>query len=64
MPKTFFAIKHEPTSVTGLRHVDGTLSMARNDPGTAMGDFFITIGPATGSMPRRAIPVMPPSAMS
>ncbi|WP_404713301.1 peptidylprolyl isomerase [Sphingomonas sp. MMS24-J13] len=48
MPKTFFPIKHEPTSVTGLKHVDGTLSMARNDPGTAMGDFFITIGPAAG----------------
>ena len=48
MPKTFFAIKHEPTTLTGLRHVDGTLSMARNDPGTAMGDFFITIGPAQG----------------
>ena len=48
MPKTFFAIKHEPTSLTGIKHVDGTLSMARNDPGTAMGDFFITIGPAAG----------------
>jgi peptidyl-prolyl cis-trans isomerase A (cyclophilin A) len=48
MPKTFFAIKHEPTNVTGLKHVDGTISMARNDPGTAMGDFFITIGPAAG----------------
>jgi peptidyl-prolyl cis-trans isomerase A (cyclophilin A) len=39
-------IAHEPTSRTGLRHVDGTLSMARNAPGTAMGDFFITVGPA------------------
>ncbi len=39
-------IAHEPTSRTGLRHVDGTISMARNAPGTAMGDFFITIGPA------------------
>jgi peptidyl-prolyl cis-trans isomerase A (cyclophilin A) len=39
-------IAHEPTSKTGLRHVDGTLSMARNAPGTAMGDFFITVGPA------------------
>jgi peptidyl-prolyl cis-trans isomerase A (cyclophilin A) len=48
MPKTFFAIKHEPTNVTGLKHVDGTISMARNDPGTAMGDFFITVGPAPG----------------
>ena len=39
-------IPHEPTSKTGLRHVDGTVSMARNAPGTAMGDFFITVGPA------------------
>lgn len=39
-------IAHEPTSRTGLRHIDGTVSMARNAPGTAMGDFFITIGPA------------------
>lgn len=39
-------IAHEPTSRTGLKHVDGTLSMARNAPGTAMGDFFITIGPS------------------
>ena len=43
----FEAIRHEPTSKTGLRHVDGTVSMARNAPGTAMGDFFITIGPAS-----------------
>jgi peptidyl-prolyl cis-trans isomerase A (cyclophilin A) len=39
-------IPHEPTSRTGLRHIDGTVSMARNAPGTAMGDFFITVGPA------------------
>lgn len=39
-------IAHEPTSQTGLRHDDGTISMARNAPGTAMGNFFITIGPA------------------
>jgi peptidyl-prolyl cis-trans isomerase A (cyclophilin A) len=39
-------IPHEPTSRTGLKHVDGTVSMARNAPGTAMGDFFITVGPA------------------
>jgi peptidyl-prolyl cis-trans isomerase A (cyclophilin A) len=39
-------IPHEPTSRTGLRHLDGTVSMARNAPGTAMGDFFITIGAA------------------
>lgn len=39
-------IAHEPTSKTGLRHVDATVSMARNAPGTAMGDFFVTVGPA------------------
>lgn len=37
-------IAHEPTSLTGIRHRDGTISMARTEPGTAMGDFFITVG--------------------
>lgn len=37
-------IKHEPTSVTGLRHVDGTLSTARLAPGTARGEFTISVG--------------------
>jgi len=37
-------IEHEPTSRTGLRHVDGTISMARLEPGSAMGDFFIVSG--------------------
>ena len=46
IPKTFLPIKHEPTSKTGLRHTNGTLSMARNEVGSAMGDFFITLGPA------------------
>ena len=44
--RAFFSIDHEPTSKTGLKHVDGTISMARNAPGTAMGDFFITVGAA------------------
>jgi len=39
-------IAHEPTSRTGLKHVDGALSMARGEPGSAMGDFFITVGAA------------------
>jgi len=34
----------ERTSVTGLRHVDGTLSMARLGPDTAQDHFFICIG--------------------
>jgi len=41
MKRAFAAIPHEPTSRTGLRHVDATVSMARNAPGTATCDFFI-----------------------
>ena len=37
-------IAHEPTSMTGLRHLDGTISMARLAPGTASAAFFICIG--------------------
>lgn len=44
--RSFLPIKHEPTSKTGIKHTDGTLSMARNEVGSAMADFFITIGPA------------------
>jgi len=42
------AIAHEPTSVTGLSHTRGALSMARNEPGTATGDFSIMVGDQTG----------------
>lgn len=38
-------IAHEPTSVTGITHQAGTISMARYEPGSANGDFFITMGP-------------------
>ena len=41
-------IRLEPTSETGLRHLDGTISMAHATPDTAMGDFTIDIGPAPG----------------
>ncbi len=34
----------ERTSVTGLKHKDGTLSMARDTPDSARSDFFICIG--------------------
>jgi len=40
----FRPIALERTSVTGLRHVDGTVSMARDGPDTATSDFFICIG--------------------
>jgi len=37
-------IPHETTAVTGLKHTDGALSMARNQPGTASTEFFICVG--------------------
>jgi peptidyl-prolyl cis-trans isomerase A (cyclophilin A) len=40
----FPPIALERTSVTGLRHLDGTVSMARDGPDTATSDFFICIG--------------------
>jgi peptidyl-prolyl cis-trans isomerase A (cyclophilin A) len=39
-------IAHEPTTQTGLKHTDGTVSIARTAPGTATSDFFICIGDA------------------
>lgn len=39
--KLYPPIKHEPTTVTGLKHVAGTLSVARGAPGSARADFFI-----------------------
>jgi len=41
--KTLSRIVHETTAITGLKHLDGTLSMARNGPGTAGSEFFICI---------------------
>jgi peptidyl-prolyl cis-trans isomerase A (cyclophilin A) len=37
-------IKHEPTTQTGLSHVDGTLSIARLAVGSARGEFTISVG--------------------
>ncbi|EQB31604.1 peptidylprolyl isomerase [Sphingobium ummariense] len=46
-------VPHEPTTRTGIRHLDATLSMARpNRPNSAMGNFFITVG-ATPTMDAR-----------
>lgn len=42
--KVFPPIAHEPTTKTRLKHLDGTISMGRNAPGTAAGDFFIVVG--------------------
>ena len=38
------AIEHETTLDTGIRHEDGTLSMARSRPGSASSEFFIVVG--------------------
>ena len=40
----FPAIPLERTSVTGIHHMDGTISMARSGPDSATSDFFICIG--------------------
>jgi peptidyl-prolyl cis-trans isomerase A (cyclophilin A) len=37
-------IAHETTRATGLRHREGTISMARGEPGTAASEFFICLG--------------------
>ena len=44
--KLFPPIAHESTTVTGLKHLDGTLSMARFAPGSATSDFSICCGDA------------------
>jgi len=44
--KLYPPIAHESTLQTGLKHVDGTLSMARFAPGTAASDFSIICGDA------------------
>jgi peptidyl-prolyl cis-trans isomerase A (cyclophilin A) len=42
--KSFPPIALERTSVTGLRHADGAVSMARSGPDTATSSFFICVG--------------------
>jgi peptidyl-prolyl cis-trans isomerase A (cyclophilin A) len=56
--RVFKPIAHEPTSVTGLSHVNGAISMARADPGTATADFFIVVGdlPALDAQPNGGDP--------
>jgi peptidyl-prolyl cis-trans isomerase A (cyclophilin A) len=52
--KLYPPIAHEPTSKTGLTHGDGTISMARAAPGSALADWFIMIGasPAMDANPQ------------
>jgi peptidyl-prolyl cis-trans isomerase A (cyclophilin A) len=41
----FPPIELERTSVTGIKHLDGTISMARAGTNTATSSFFICLGP-------------------
>lgn len=52
--KLYPPIAHEPTTKTGLTHGDGTISMARAAPGSAVADWFIMIGasPAMDANPQ------------
>lgn len=43
--KGFDPIPLERTSVTGLEHLDGAISMARSGPDTATSSFFFCVGP-------------------
>lgn len=43
-PRPLPEIEHETTDRTGLRHLEGTLSMARSAPGTASSEMFICVG--------------------
>lgn len=40
----FPSIAHETTAMTGIRHRNGTISMARAEPGSATSEFFICVG--------------------
>ena len=42
-PSELKAIKHENTNQTKILHKNGTISMARLEPGTASSEFFICI---------------------
>lgn len=42
--KQFAPVLMESTEQTGIRHLDGTLSMARDTPNSATSSFFICIG--------------------
>ncbi len=42
-PQSLPIIIHETTAQTGILHKDGTISMARNEPGAASSEFFICI---------------------
>ncbi len=42
--KMYPPIEHETTEITEIKHKDGVISMARNEPGSATSEFFICVG--------------------
>lgn len=42
--RPFPPIRHESTTKTGLKHLNGTISLGRFAPGTATNNFFICVG--------------------
>jgi peptidyl-prolyl cis-trans isomerase A (cyclophilin A) len=56
--KVLRPIAHEPTSVTGIHHTAGAISMARYAPGTATADFSILLSdlPSLDADPNSADP--------
>eukprot|EP00976_Prorocentrum_cordatum_P023928 486928-Prorocentrum_minimum.AAC.3 len=44
VPPKYPLVPHETTAASGLQHADGTISMARLDPGTATSEFFVCVG--------------------
>lgn len=45
---TLKGIPHESTKRTGILHKTGTISLAREEPGTANSEFFIVVGDQPG----------------
>ncbi|MGJ3647541.1 peptidylprolyl isomerase [Sphingomonas sp. GlSt437] len=54
--RSLLGIPLEPTSKTGLHHVDGAISMARNGLDSATGNFSIFVGAAPGYDARPGAP--------
>lgn len=56
MRKWYPPLPHEPTTQTGLKHLVGTISMARLEPGSARADFFILASDIPGFDANPALP--------
>ena len=59
--KLYPPIAHEATTTTGLSHTEGTISLARREPGTGQAEWSITVGDMTGLDAKPAGPGDPTS---